>query len=55
MLGATAYGAYQLGKLSGRFSSYGGYGGGSRYGWNDYNRSEMYKITFSKVYQIIDQ
>jgi len=38
VLGATAYGAYQLGKLSGRFSSYGGYGGGSRYGWNDYNR-----------------
>ena len=40
MLGATAYGAYQLGKLSGRFSSFGGYGGGiyGRYGWNDYNR-----------------
>ena len=32
MLGATAYGAYKLGKLSTKFSSY--RGGGS---WNDYN------------------
>ena len=32
MLGATAYGAYKLGKLSNKFSSY--RGGGS---WNDYN------------------
>merc|ERR1719367_2553104 len=40
VIGATAYGAYQLGKLSGRFSGYGGgYGyGGHRYGYNEWNR-----------------
>ena len=39
VIGATAYGAYQIGKLSGRFSSgYGGFGGGRHYGYNDYNR-----------------
>ena len=37
LLWAPAYGVYQMGKLSGRFSSFGGYGGGG-YGWNDYNR-----------------
>ncbi len=37
VIGAVAYGGYQLGKLSGRFHSYGhGHGGG--WGWNDYNR-----------------
>lgn len=39
VIGATAYGAYQIGKLSGRFGNYGGYGmGGRRYGYNEYNR-----------------
>jgi len=40
VIGATAYGAYQLGKLSNRFGGYGGgYGyGGHRYGYNDWNR-----------------
>ena len=35
-----AYGGYQLGKLSSRFSGYGGgYGyGGHQYGFNDWNR-----------------
>ena len=39
-LGAVAYGGYQLGKLSSRFSGYGGgYGyGDQRYGFNDWNR-----------------
>ena len=38
MIGATAYGAYQLGKLSNSFGGYhGGYGGGRRWGYNDWN------------------
>ena len=37
VIGATAYGAYQLGKLSGRFSSP-GYGYGNRgYGYQQWN------------------
>lgn len=41
VIGAVAYGGYQLGKLSGRFNNYGGgydggYGGG--YGFNEWNR-----------------
>lgn len=35
VIGAVAYGGYQLGKLSGRF---GGYGHGHGYGFNDWNR-----------------
>ena len=38
VIGATAYGAYQLGKLSNSFGGYnGGYGHGSRWGYRDYN------------------
>jgi len=42
VIGATAYGAYQLGKLSNRFSGFGGgygYGsyGGHRYGYREWN------------------
>jgi len=39
VIGATAYGAYQLGKLSTRFSGYGnGYGyGGRHYGYREWN------------------
>jgi len=38
VIGATAYGAYQLGKLSNSFGGYhGGYGGGRRWGYNDWN------------------
>jgi len=35
--GAVAYGGYQIGKLTGRFSSY-GYGGRGGWGFNDWNR-----------------
>jgi len=35
ILGATAYGSYQLGKLAGKFSGFHGHGG---YGFNDWNR-----------------
>jgi len=40
VIGVTAYGAYQLGKLSSRFSGYGGgYGyGGHHYGYREWNR-----------------
>ncbi len=35
VIGASVYGGYQLGKLTSRF---GHYGGGYRYGFNDWNR-----------------
>ena len=38
VIGATAYGAYQLGKLSNSFGGYhGGYHGGNRWGYRDWN------------------
>ncbi len=41
VIGATAYGSYQIGKLVGRFGSGGygyGHGHGGNYGFNDWNR-----------------
>ena len=37
LTGAVAYGGYQVGKLTGRFGSY-GYGRGGGWGFNDWNR-----------------
>ncbi len=37
LVGAGVYGAYKIGKLSGKFSNFGGYGGGRRYGFSEWN------------------
>lgn len=38
VIGAVAYGSYQIGKLSSRFGGgYGGYGGSGNFGFNDWN------------------
>ena len=60
VIGVTAYGAYQLGKLSNRFSGYGGgYGyGGHRYGyreWNNWREIDGFMCRNDKDCNWIDQ